>query len=99
MPNLCLHEIIDAYGEPDYLLSPEAYKAIGVVNLIWESHGFTYEVETHSPGVPITADVCGGRVIEFSVGTPYQKIRSIYLTAGFDTAVIPWTGYGSYGSK
>jgi len=96
IPDLCLREIIDAYGEPDYLLSAELHKLFGVVNLVWESHGFTYEAKLNSPGEPITGNVCNGALLQFSVGTPFQDIPSIYLMDGIDEAVVPWHGYGSY---
>lgn len=96
IPDLCLNEIIHTYGEPTYLLSPEAYKDLGVVNLLWRDQGFTYQAETKKPMVPITGDICDGMLNQFSVGTPLEKIPSIYLMGGLDDSVIPWTGYGSY---
>jgi hypothetical protein len=96
VPDLCLHEILSAYGEPDYLLSPTVFKTSGEVSLIWEKHGFLYETKVSSPGEPITADVCGGGLTLFPVGTPFDSIPSHYEFS-LDRAVVPWTGYGHYG--
>lgn len=96
IPDLCLHEIINAYGEPDYLLLHEAYKSLGVVILMWQSQGFTYDAKLESPGGTITKDTCNGTLIQFPVGTSCQDIQSVYLVSGSDDDCVPWSGYGRY---
>lgn len=95
-PDLCLGEIVDAYGQPDYLFLP-AYEAVGTVDLIWKSSGFMFEVQGGSPDKPITDNTCNGGVVQFAAGTPFQQIPSPYFMFATDDNFVPWTGYGHYG--
>lgn len=95
-PDLCLDEIIGAYGEPDYLYL-RAYQVIDVVDLIWQSYGFIYENRLASPSEGIAEATCGGRIVQFPVGTAFQNIPTPDFMAASEDDFVPWTGYGRYG--
>jgi hypothetical protein len=96
VPDLCLKEIIEAYGEPDYL-HLIAYQVADVVNLIWQSYSFVYEKKLDSPTEDISDNVCGGTIIQFPVSTALEAIPSPYFMGASEEYFVPWTGYGAYG--
>lgn len=94
-PDLCLREIIDAYGEPDYL-ETFSYRVAGLVNLIWQAEGFFYSVDLDNEAAGITKKLCGGVVVHFKAETSPPEIPSMAVIDLTDEDFIPWTGYGEY---
>jgi hypothetical protein len=94
-PNLCLGEIIDAYGEPDYL-NQTAYESYKTLDLLWQDKGFVFERGLPSPSVEITSRICGGELKLFQVGIPMNDIPSLYFMRSEPDDFTEWTGYGKY---
>lgn len=96
-PDLCLGEIIDAYGKPDYLIQT-LYEFNGTIYLIWFSQGFFYSNfdlldETDKQ---ITKSLCGYGITHFPVGTPMTELPMSQLFSLTENDLTPWQGYGEY---
>jgi len=91
-PDLCLKEIISAYGEPSSLNLP-VYQKTGRVDLIWEKDSFIYITDLNGPGEEIKPDTCGGMIVQVAKGTMPADIT---VGPPADSDLVPWHGYGKY---
>lgn len=99
MPDVCLSEIIAAYGDPDqfFLL---AYQATGWVIVIWNNQSMLYSSQgDDQPGGVIESGACGGAVEFISADGTVDQFPSLALFAdsanspqSIEANLVEWQG-------
>ena len=91
-PDICLKEIVNRYGEPDYI-ALDNYRYLNTADLIWSNKNFAFSSELGDDKV-ISKNTCGGFIVHYDSEFPYNEVPVI--TVEPDTEVVPWEGYGTY---